>query len=344
MVLLACGCLALFAGSASAEVPAGPRLGLQWQGEFEAEIQTVDVTGGAARLVAGGGSGPGVVPITRSPVRWSADGGYIAFAGHASGDSAPIAVYLVNADGTGLRKVPGTSGGFAPVLSPDGYTLAFSRARERRRDLPNGAETTVFRSYSVWLLNMNGGAARQLTSWRNWVLDFPSSFSPDGSTLAISRERIAGVDSTRFASIAIGLDSSERRVLARNATEPVYSPDGTRLALIAVGGKRTVTKRGLAMLFTETELALANADGSRLTKLTKTLGVEAAPSWDPSGQRLAYTHLRIDPTAPYEAGSSIMQINVDGSCRAPVITSRRGAVFGAAWQPGPGREAGPISC
>lgn len=255
-------------------------------------------------------------------------------------------IYVVNADGTGLRGIPGAGGGFNPVLSPDGRTLTFSRARERQRGLPNGGETTVYRSYSVWLLDMDGSTARQLTPWRNGVLDYPSAFSPDGSTLAISRERIKAKVSTRFSAIAIRLDGSGERLLARNAIDPVYSPDGTRLALIATGKRRTITRRDAAVIFTETELAVAAADGSGLRKLTRTPAVvEVQPSWNPSGQRLAYTHLPVNlSTFSLQGGNSIMQINTDGSCRTRVLSFPRAFVYGATWQPGPGREAGLISC
>jgi hypothetical protein len=40
-----------------------------------------------------------------------------------------------------------------------------------------------------------------------------------------------------------------------------------------------------------------------------------------------------------------MEINVDGICSRKILTGGSGtALYGAAWQPGPGREAGPIVC
>jgi hypothetical protein len=63
----------------------------------------------------------------------------------------------------------------------------------------------------------------------------PSSFSPDGSTLAISRQW-----RERPAAVAIRLDGSGEAVLAQNAGAPVYSPDGSRLALTTIGKRRTI--------------------------------------------------------------------------------------------------------
>lgn len=78
---------------------------------------------------------------------------------------------------------------------------------------------------------------------------------------------------------------------------------------------------------------------------------ETHPSWDPSGQRIAFNsfHTSKDPTEalfdrllPF--GNSIMQVNVDGSCRQKLLSLKNTALYGPAWQPGTDREAGRIEC
>ncbi len=49
---------------------------------------------------------------------WSPDGSQIAFAADGSRWSKPSALYIVNADGSGLHKVPNTSRGWNPVWQP----------------------------------------------------------------------------------------------------------------------------------------------------------------------------------------------------------------------------------
>ena len=49
---------------------------------------------------------------------WSPDGSQIAFAADGSRWSKPSALYVVNADGSGLHKVPNTSNGWNPVWRP----------------------------------------------------------------------------------------------------------------------------------------------------------------------------------------------------------------------------------
>jgi hypothetical protein len=83
---------------------------------------------------------------------------------------------------------------------------------------------------------------------------------------------------------------------------------------------------------------------SRLLRRSRKL--LAWPSWDPSGQRLAFTRTRVvengytDP----KKGDALMAINADGTCLKRVYSDPETTLYGSAWQPGPGREAGPISC
>jgi Tol biopolymer transport system component len=339
---LLCGCLALFGASASAEVPAGPRLTFTETGDVGFKLISSDPGGGDQRVIVGGKVTRRLLPFPFSRPSWSGDGAHVAFTGlKPVGKDAVVDIYEAAADGSGVTKLPGTRDGFGPVLSPDGSMLAFSRERERKARKPHRGESTVFRSTSVWLLNLEGGTVRQLTPWGNELFNFPSSFSPDGSTLAITRKRHG-----RFAAVAIRLDGSGEAVLAPNASDPVYSPDGTRLAMTTIGARRKIGRKGESLTFSPSELAVSAADGSGLTKLTHTRNLELAPSWDPSGQRIAYTlfTVALGEARFLFAGDSIMEINADGSCRTKVLSVPKVTLFGATWQPGPGRETGPISC
>jgi Tol biopolymer transport system component len=335
--------LALFADSASAEVPAGPRLTFMESGDAGFRLVSVDPGGGDRRVIVGGNRKSQVLPFPFSRPSWSGDGAHVVFTGlEQSGDRATrIDIYDAAADGTGVTQLSGTSGGLSAVVSPDGNKLAFARERDREVKSPRTDRVTDVRSASIWLLDIDRAAIRQLTPWRDGLLAFPSSFSPDGSTLAISRQW-----RNRHSAVAVRLDGSGETVLARNAGEPVYSPDGTRLAMTTIGKRRAIGRKGVTLTFSPTEVAVAAADGSGLTRLTRTRNLELAPSWDPSGKRIAYTLLTpaLDVDSFLGAGDSIMEINVDGSCKTKILSVPRVTLFGATWQPGPGREAGPISC
>jgi hypothetical protein len=43
-------------------------------------------------------------------------------------------------------------------------------------------------------------------------------------------------------------------------------------------------------------------------------------------------------------GDAVMEINADGSCATKVLFAPKNAFLSPVWQPGPGREAGPIAC
>lgn len=346
MVIVVCALMALPA-LAQAEVPWGPRLTFLEAGAFSFKLISADPSGGDQQVIVGGNLKSRFLPFPFSPPTWSSDGTRVAFTGFTSpGRKALLDVYDAAADGTGMTKLPGTRDGLDPVLSPDGRTLAFARERKREARRPHRGKVTVFRSVSIWLLDLESGAVRQLTPWRNDLFAYPSSFSSDGATLAITREQTKPRGKRRIAAVALRLDGSGSAVLVENAIDPVYSPDGTQLALTTIGTLRTIRSKGESLTYSPTDLAVSAADGSGLTKLTETRNLELRPSWDPSGQRLAYT--LVSPVLGHSMllgeGDSIMEINADGSCTTRVLSVPRVILYGAAWQPGPGREAGPIAC
>lgn len=325
VVLVGCALFVLGAGAALAEVPAGPRLGVMHYTRNRAELLTLDPTGGQRRRILG---------IQEIP-SWTADGSKMAFVKLSGGKHhRRTDIYFANADGSDLRRIAGTRGGFDPVLSPDGHTLAFARAEQRK--LANGS--TCCNRETVWLLDLQTGSQRQITPSRSKTFETPASFSPDGSTLAVEWEKEIGAE-FRHTVFALPLAGGPPTVLAENAIEPAYSPDGTRLALIVTGQEEEMG----GFKVQPTHLAVANADGSNLTKLTDTEAEEWSPAWDPSGRRLAYIQYAENGMRFFK-GDWLMEINPDGTCRTKVLSYPKTVLLTPAWQPGPGREAGPISC
>lgn len=355
------GIAALFASAAapgaSASAPEGPRLAFtRLSGRPEAlQILSTDPIGGAAQLIVSGDRRHLPLPYPFTGPSWSPDGSQLAFSGvprlpRRHGAVPPLQVYVVAADGGGLRAVPGTNGGYAPIFSPDGHTLAFSRVRERvrgERGKRRGMKV-VYESASIWLVDLTTGAVRQLTPWRNHLVNVASSFSPDGSVLALSR-RVGN----RQEAVALRLDGSGSTVLSKGGLAPVYSPDGSQIALLR-GKRRTFRERhreGRTIVTsttttTMTDLFVMSADGSGLRRLTDTPRlIESAAGWDPSGQRLAYVARGATSLEGILGfADTIVEQNADGTCRTPVLTDPGFAFYGPAWQPGPGRAAGRIPC
>jgi TolB protein len=342
--------LAVSATFSAAAVPDGPRLAIIRDFPYPkslTEIATVNAVGGALQTVAKD-EDPKTVGIVGSHPAFSPDGSLIAFAGSAveAGRELSQVVSVVGADGTGLRALRGTFPTEAePIFAPDGHTIAFATLKVVNGPLDRDGASVFLGIRSV---DIEDGSQRMVTPWRPWgkgAVLYPSSYSPDGSTLAVTAWPFNG--STRARAVAVRLDGSGSTLLAKNAKEPVYSPDGSRIAFVRVHThvkhlpdrrKRTIIRKDLYVM---------RVDGSGLTRLTRSPRLlEEWPSWDPSGKRIAFNSYRPGPgLLRLPTDTSVMQVNADGTCLTKVLASRfRESLGGAAWQPGPGREAGPIEC
>jgi Tol biopolymer transport system component len=329
---------------AASRAPAGPRLALVKFNffSFRFQLETVDQAGMRPFPLAGGGEWRRPLPAWFAPPAWSPDGSRVVFAGIARrlfGGPRGTRLYVVGEDGTDLRPLPGTHGAYQPVFSPDGHTIAFGRTQFRESRNKQGKKVFVSQGASVWLVDLNGGAPRRITPERSGHYVYPGSFSPDGGTLLATRE-IDGPHPPDV--IALTLGSGRARTLIPHALEPIYSPDGSRISFA-----RLRSLKGGTGDSTTLDLFISRADGGDVLRLTSGPKDDAFQSWDPSGKRIAFVRYRPEENESDEIGigSAIMEVNADGSCLHTAVAPERGmAFYGAAWQPGPGREAGRIAC
>ena len=341
--------------SATAAAPTGPRLAVQVSRPYPQVdgIETVGAAGENPQLLVGGGGERVVHPSGDRPV-WSPDGSLLAFTS-SFGEYSPV-IYLVGADGGRPRLVSKTTPLSEPIFSPDGRSLVFSVLRvvkgEFRRPAvladrarPADDEYGVVVDWAVMAMGLGGKNARLLTPWRRHQVLTPTSFSADGSKLAAERLTLKGRDFVNDA-VAIELGSGRTQVLAREAEEPTFSPDGSRVAFVRTTHKAP-SEPGGNRGPSSSRLFVMPAGGGDPAQLVRIKGGLAWPSWDPSGQRIAFTRLGGGSfggsSLPHE-GNAVMQVNADGTCLTTLLTIARGNYAGSAWQPGPGREAGPISC
>ena len=336
-------------GSAHAvNSPEGPRLAISVStdgpgAEDEgSEVIMIGPTGeGAERLPSGAGTSIG------DALSWSADGNRLAFgvSGVESTASGPFGtgwpvVGMAEDDGGSTRVF---SRAFLnagePVMAPDGRSVAFERRKVIRT--PPGSDSPLFKS-AIWLLDVEDGSVRRLTRWRFVGVLAPISYLPDGSAIVAFLSDRRGI---RI--VAVDLYSHRTRplvVLGRDDYQPTYSPDASRLAFVRVKYRHNPK---LLPARPVSELLVARADGSGARRLLFRKGYISSLSWDPSGGRLAFTYDRPgDGTGLMEPepGNKVMAINADGTCLTRVFTDPEMTVHGSAWQPGPGREAGLISC
>jgi len=144
-------------------------------GDFCFKLSVVNSDGSGLRDLTsklGAGKGPGAGPA--SDPAWSPDGRKIAFVRlNAGPDRSPV--YVVNADGSGLRNLtPKPVGVYAnPAWSPDGRKIAFVSERDGNSE--------------VYVMNANGGGQRRLT--RHPASDADPAWSPDGRKIAFVSNR-----------------------------------------------------------------------------------------------------------------------------------------------------------
>lgn len=196
-------CLLLFLGMVQrgqAAAPEGPRIAVLADtlgAELGQDIITMGPSGGSLRTV--------IEEAGWSRPSWSADGSLLAIGAYGEWSGEVVAVAEANGPGIRFFRRASLEDG-DPVMAPDGHTVAY---------LYKG---------SIWLLNVMSGSVRRA---RRLQTEFePSSFSPDGSKLAGTIFGGAG------SAVAVDLRTGHVSLLAREASEPVYSPDGSEVAFI----------------------------------------------------------------------------------------------------------------
>jgi WD40-like Beta Propeller Repeat len=301
--------LLLTVGIAGGAGPAGPRLAVvkvTWNPE-RGRLLTVGPGGGTPVRLAGGQERSPLSLFGFGPLSWRADGSEVAFSGIVS-------FFLAKADGGGARAI-NAAGAEWPVFAPDGDMIAFTRENEG--------------GVSIWTIDLNTWEQHRLTPVRRGLEYFASSFSPDGTTLLATRadDRRSG----KAEPVALDLKTGRATRLLADGLQPIYSPDGSEIALFRKVGKREIN-----------DLFVLDVVSGAVRRLTRTRpGYELFASWDPSGERIAFARFR---GRHFEWANSIFQINADGTCETEILSQRRTIFYGPAWQPGPGREAGRIEC
>lgn len=343
-------CLALVlatlsAGAALAAGPVdGPRLAVSKHTlfPFRFDLETIDETGAQPSRLAGGGPQTRPLPEEFTLPSWSPDGAMLVFVGLAGRiDDGPrgVRIYVSSADGSDLRPIRGTHNSDEPKFAPDGRTVFFARYTYRSRADKQGRTEFAPRGASIWSVDVFGGTPRRITPARSGLWMFPSSVSPDGRELLASQAGRRG----QWNLVKLQLETGETEIFMRNASDPVLSPDASRIAFLRA--RRLRAHKGEDEW--TSDLFTVRSEGGDLRRVTSSSGIDYSPSWDPSGQRLAFVRYLPNRLEPEQLGygSAVLQVNADGSCLTPVLApSLDVAYFGIAWQPGPSRGAGRIPC
>lgn len=221
--------------------------------------------------------------------KWSPDGSRIAFHGWQKGEwndrSSDLTLYVMNADGTGLRQLARHSWGTGLAWSPNGRRIVFSGGVGGR-----GWGTSV-----LYVVDADGSGLTQLTPLQADNRDVEPEWSPDGSRIAFAR---AGEPQI----LTVNSDGTDLRIFTPttdHARNPTWSPDGTRIAFQA-----QVDPQSYGTMW---DIVVMNSDGSAPQSLTKTnRTADERPRWSPDGRQIAFQSL------PSGSDSDVHSIRVDG--------------------------------
>ena len=211
--------------------------------------------------------------------RWSPDGSTIVF-GHGDGR-----IYVASSDGTHLHSISVTLGKYdvdvSPSVSPDGSRIAYATLRHE-----TGFPWSRSREFEIVSSALDGSDKRRLTE--NRVRDRYPVWSPSGEIAFTSSSEISS-PATRFVATVSSDGDSMRQVVSLGGTTPgaiisppVWSPDGARIAFVAISGDQNNSRYAVYV---------AEIDGSDLTLIRQTSRKLSKPSWSPDGRRIAFAEL-----------------------------------------------------
>ena len=269
----------------------------------------------------------------RFEVSCTRPGSQIAFSSNGLGLQA---IFVVNPDGSDLRRLtPGGAFDRNPVWSADGARILFASGDE------------------LYVMNRDGGSRRRVVDARRVVA---YRWSPDGSMIAYTVERVEGEDLFEDLWVVRSDGSSNNRV-ASNATSPTWAPDNRRIAyasdragnqqvhIVNSDGTGDIAITSAPLVATQTawspdgsaiafvnvpdhSIQLINPDGSGLVNLTQGQAVDDSPVWSPDSRTLAFS----TGSADQPLDSEVAVMNRDGTGRT-VLTTPAGVDFSPDWSP-----------
>lgn len=269
---------------------------------------TVAVVGLASTVgYAGAGQGDLERQGTLAFLRWSS-------AGHATSD-----LFVIHADGTGLRRLTGRGSVSGYRWSPDGRLIAYTNRG------------------SLWLVHADGTGSVRLVS-RSKLNVLGMTWSPDAKALAVEaqdpnkkppwccRPRMTEIyvvptDGSGARLLATTREGDPTR-LAGEARDPSWLPQGDEIAYTAHGELRAVRADG-----TGTPRVIDPLAGAGVEHPQEVLGCCPSASWSPDGRRLAWAGGH--PGRRYD---SIYVMNADGTGLRR-LTKHAYNEYGFAWSP-----------
>jgi len=230
---------------------------------------------------------------------WSPDGSEIVFvsdrgAVEESGSERGGDVYIMNTDGTNVRRITTDGAGYAfPKLSPDGTMIAFDAAR----DSDNA---------QVYVMDADGGNIRRVT--HNDVDEGYVSWMPDSRSLVFDSFRDGPPEIYR--ADVDGGNPTRLTHFGAHIGDPRLSPDGTKLAF----------ESGMEG---DSEIYVTKPDGSEPARLTRNPADDRAPAISHDGRRVVFCSDRGGEREAFE----LFVMNIDGAGLLKITDTRTSNLY-----------------
>lgn len=140
-------------------------------------IHLVEVDGSNDRIIHAEGT------FAIFSVQFSPDGTKLLF---DRGTDAGFDIFVMDLDGSDLKRLTSTGNDYDPAWSPDGTQIVFTREDDSKAD----ANTVV--TSDIFVMNTDGSAVQRLTETQPGSTDLNPVWAPDGSKIAYMAGRSGG--------------------------------------------------------------------------------------------------------------------------------------------------------
>ncbi|HET9276013.1 MAG TPA: hypothetical protein VFN96_08080 [Gemmatimonadales bacterium] len=234
--------------------------------------------------------------------------------------------YIINSDGSGLRRVSNGQGRTTCGYFYDGdrrilYSSSFAHdtACPARPDASQGYVWPLGH-FEIYTAKADGSDLRALT--RNGAYNAESTVSPDGRRIVFTSTRDGDIDL-----YTMNVDGTDvRRITSRVGYDggAFFSPDGTKIVWRAGYPVTAADSADYLRLLrnrlvrpARVEVWIANADGSDPKQLTRLGGANFAPFFHPDGRRIIFSS---NYESPRSGRFDLYLINTDGTGLERVTT------------------------
>jgi TolB protein len=177
----------------------------------------------------------------------------------------PERIHVANLDGSADRAItPRARRSFDPDWSPDGTRITYAEAHFVT---PKRTENRLM------VINADGTGRRALTSFGG-VDEVNPKWMPDGQTIVFERLKRIGAKSDLAAVPAAGGPARTLLATANYETNPIPSPDGTRILFTSDRDRPGKDRLGPGF-----ELYTMALDGSDIVRLTNNRSPDIFPDW-----------------------------------------------------------------